>query len=207
MEKSTDSDGKTLLLKIAKKLTESQQELDEFAVQLSLGKAEATEKFEEIKKEFSARLATLKQLIKTDNADEILEKLKAKLAALELELASGKTETKSSFELQRKKILTAILAFENDVKLKIADNLVINEVVNELEKFKLKLEILRLKFGLKKFKIKDEFRSEMKESRKQINGIMDSTRTKLDKTKETFADFKEEIVEAYQHIQKAVMKI
>jgi len=207
MDKSTNTNQESILLKIADNLIKAQQELDEFAVQLSLGKAEATEKFEEIKKELVTRLSSLKQIISSSNAASISEELKSKISMLQLELATGKTETKSSFDAQKKKIISAIYALEETIKEKLTSNESVHEIVNELEKFKIKLEILRLKFVLKKFELKTGFHSEMKEAGKKIEGILKTSKEKWHNTQKTYTDFRQDISEAYGHIRKAVNKI
>ena len=90
---------------------------------------------------------------------------------------------------------------------KFANNAIVNDVVNELEKFKLKLEIIRLRFVLKKFEIKDGFQSGMSDARKRISKILSASKTKLSKAKETYTDFRDEISESYRHMRKAVKKI
>ncbi|GHN02676.1 hypothetical protein WSM22_41650 [Cytophagales bacterium WSM2-2] len=197
----------SVLLKIAKKLNEAQQELDELALQLSLGKAEASDKFEEIKKEFAARLTALKQLIKQSTKGEAWSDLTTRLSGVESELVARESKTQASFEIQKEKIIAALLALEKGLKSKFVNNDALHEVVNELEKFKLKLEILRLRFTVKKFEIKDGFRSGMDEARDGIRNILTTAKDKWDKTKDTYNDYRDEIIESYDHLRKAIKKI
>ncbi len=195
---------KSILLKISEKLALAQQELDELAVQLALGKAEAKDKFEEIKKDFRVRLNELRQAVSTAPKGDTLNELVRKIEELEMLLTSGKAETKDLFETQKKKILKAILEIENALKGKFLDNTGMNHFTNEFEKFKLKLEILRLKFVVKKFEVKDEFRTGMKMAKKEITGIMDGTKHQFNKAKEKLNDFSGEISQAYQHLRKGM---
>ncbi len=207
MENLTNTTEKSILLRIAKKLTAAQQELDELAVQLALGKAEATDKFEDIKKEFGVRLNELKQVIDASPEKEITTDLNAKMNVLEAQLSIGQAKTKDLFEAQMKKILAGMADVEIVMKTKFMNNPNVHDLVNELEKFKLKLEVLRLRFALKKFEVKDGFRSGMKEARKEINNLMAGAKNKLSKAKDTYTDFRDEIKEAYEHMRKAVKKI
>ena len=76
--------------------------------------------------------------------------------------------------------------------------------VHEFEKFKLKLEILRLRFGLKKFEIKDDYHTKMSSARTEINNLTSGAREHLTKGKEKYDDFKDEVSLAYKHLRKAV---
>jgi len=61
--KKEDKD-KPVLQRIADQLLVAQQEIDDLALQLALGKAEAREKFQEVKKEFRHHVAEFKILMK-----------------------------------------------------------------------------------------------------------------------------------------------
>jgi flagellar hook-basal body complex protein FliE len=207
METATSTTEKSILLTIANKLTQAQQELDELAVQLALGKAEATDKFEEIKKEFNSRLADLKQKMETTTSSEFTDELKAKLADLEKELKAGRAITSDLFEKQKSKIILAMADLEYTLKEKFANSNLLSDAVHEFEKFKLKMEILRLRFTLKKFEIKDGFRNGMNDASREIKKIWAGAKNKFVLAKETYQDFQDEIEESYQHIRKAIKKI
>lgn len=207
METSDNAAEKSILLKIAEKLSAAQQELDELAVQLALGKAEAVEAFEKIKKEFSLRLAELSQILESTAENEDLSSLKAKIAELKGQLVSGKADTKGLFKAQRQKLLVALKALEEAIKEKFIRHPRVSEIINEMEKFKLTLEILRLRFVLKKFEIKDGFRSGMKEAAFEITNLFHRTERKIKNAKQSCTDFGDEIQEAYRYIKKAVKKI
>ncbi len=207
METATSATEKSILLKIANKLTLAQQELDELAVQLALGKAEATDKFEEIKKEFNTRLADLKQRMETTTSSEFTDELKVKLAELETELKAEKAVTGDLFEKQKSKIILAMADLEYTLKEKFANSHLLTDAIHEFEKFKLKMEILRLRFTLKKFEIKDGFRNGMNDASREIKKIWAGAKNKFDEAKETYHDFQDEIEESYQHIRKAIKRI
>jgi hypothetical protein len=149
--KTTD---KPVLQKIADKLIAAQQELDELVVQFALGKAEGKEKFEEIKKEFRQRVAEFKQLLDAPAAGLLTPETRRKIEELELQLALGKAESKELFEEQKKKILKTLSHVEAEIKTWINSGRLPDDFSHDIEKFKLKLEIIRLKFDLKKFEAK-----------------------------------------------------
>jgi hypothetical protein len=205
METETKEAPKPLLQKLGEGMLKAQQEIDELAVQLSLGKTEAKEKFEEIKKEFTERVNWLRQSIKSTFDKSMSVALKLKLEELELQLKVGQAETKEAFDLQRAALIEATIALENEIRKTLEKLEVSGYFHQEAEKFLLKLEILRLKFGIQRFEIKDTFRTRMERAKKSIHHFAD--RAKKMGSRKTHIDFKEEIAEAYKHLKSAVKNL
>lgn len=200
--KSTEDQSESVLLTIAERLVSVKQELGDLADQLSSGKVEANDKFEEIKNEFRARLSELKRIIQADPQKAAVA-LVTKIIELETALLSGQVDAKEVFEAQKKNILAAMTSVEDEMIKHFGEVPAFNNFLHEVEKFKLKLEILRLKFVLKKFKIKDAFRSGMDEA-------VDTVRTaasKVRRARERYRNFRDEVRLAYSHMRKAVKKL
>jgi hypothetical protein len=196
---------KPLLQKLGESLLQAQQEIDDLAVQLSLGKAEAKGKFEEVKIEFIKKVNELKHLVKSSFDKSMPVALKLKLEELELQLKVGKADTKEAFDLQRAALVEATIALENEIR-KVLEKIETSDYFHhEAEKFLLKLEILRLKFGIKKFEIKDTFRTRMAKAKKSIHSFADKA-TKIG-TRKNHTGFKDEMVEAYKHLKSAVKNL
>ena len=189
---------------ILKGINKAQQEIEELAVQFSLGKAEASDKFEEIKKEFSKKSFEWKLKISEIKNDEKYANLKAMLEELELQLALGKAEAIELFEEQRKAIVNAVNALQEEVKRNPEWKANMNEFDVETEKFKLKLEIMKLKFELKGFELNEDIKEGMLEARKKIDHIFKGVEDRWDASKNKYADFEDEILLAYKHLKKAV---
>jgi hypothetical protein len=204
MDAETKSTEKSILEKIAGKLMKAQQELDELAVQFALGKAEAKDKFEDIKKDFGTHIAELKHSLKSTVLKEMVSVSKAKFEELELQLALGKAETAEAFEIQSKKILKSLQTLEDEIKEKFPQTAETNSFNQEIEAFKLKIEILRLKFVLKQFEVKDTFKDKMRDASKVIDKLKNSAKEKLESGKEKYDDFKDEVQLAYKHLRKAL---
>jgi len=204
MKAEVKSQEKPVLEKIAGKLMKAQQELDELVLQLSLGKAEAREKFEEIKKEFKAQVSELKQTFNNSSLKETGNKIKAMLEELELQLALGKADSVEIFEAQSKKILLALHELEHEIKERLPQTEEVNFFKYDIESFKLKLEILRLKLLLKNFEIKDVFKERMNDARNTIEKLKTSAKEKLGSGKGKYSDFKDEVQLAYKHLRKAL---
>jgi predicted ribonuclease toxin of YeeF-YezG toxin-antitoxin module len=66
------------------------------------------------------------------------------------------------------------------------------------------MKILRLKFLLKKFEIKDSFKERMSEAGKSIDKLKASAKERLSSGKDKYDDFKDEVQLAYKHLRKAL---
>lgn len=191
-----------LLNQVGEKLVRVQQELDELALQLSLGKAEARDKFEELKVEFRDKVAALKlQLHQSE--ETIRPEVLRTLEEFELQLALGKAETKDRFHEQKIKILHSLNTLEQAWTewIKTLDS---NFFTHEAEKFKLKLEILRLRFDLKAFEMKDAYRGTMPALRRELERIHHRLQQRMKSGSARYDDFADELSLAYKHLKKAV---
>lgn len=194
----------TILNRIGDKLLQAQQELDELTVQLALGKAEARDKFEEVKLEFRTKVAEFKNQVR-ERRETIKPEVLQKLDELELKLALGRAESKDLFEDQKQKIKLALATLEHEWNqgLHTFDT---EFFIHEAEKFKLKLDILRLRFELKAFQVKDSYRSTTINVKRELQKIATRIQQKL-AVGSRYTDFKDELSLAYQHLKKAVHEL
>jgi hypothetical protein len=196
-----------LLEKMAEGLLQAQQEIDELALQLSLGKSEAKEKLEEVKKEFIKGINTLKKSLQSALDQPIPLALKMKFEAVELQLQVGKVQSKESFDSQIKLLIVATIALEEEIRSLLHKMEVKGYFGHEIEKFLLKLEILRLKFGIKKFEIKEGFRSEMATVRKSIESFRENAKKLKALPAAAYDDIKTEISSNYKSLKNAISKL
>jgi hypothetical protein len=196
-----------LLEKMAEGLLQAQQEIDELALQLSLGKSEAKEKLEEVKKEFIKGINTLKKSLQSALDQPIPLALKMKFEAVELQLQVGKVQSKESFDSQIKLLIVATIALEEEIRSLLHKMEVKGYFGHEIEKFLLKLEILRLKFGIKKFEIKEGFRSEMATVRKSIESFRENAKKLKALPAAAYDDIKTEISSNYKSLKNAINKL
>jgi len=198
METKSTFDISSIASKITSGLKRAQTEIEEMALQFALGKADATDKFEEIKTEFNARVNEWKQ----SNSGFM-----AALEEFQLQLALGRANAKDAFIEQRKRILAALEHLEKEMRKDTKMNQFINEFRTEAEKMKLKLEILKLKFELKTIEVKEGYKEEMKDAQVEIDKLLFKIEQKWDKAKSKYSDFSDEIDIAFKHIKKAVRKL
>ncbi|MCK6617958.1 MAG: hypothetical protein L6Q51_09960 [Cyclobacteriaceae bacterium] len=202
--KENQTNEKPVLVRLADGLLQAQQELDELMIQFALGKAEARDKFEELKQDFKNQLSMFKTNLDKTQWHEITQQLQPRINELEQLLSQGITETKEIFEVQRKKISNSLAEFEVELLKRLPETTELEWLYHEIEKFKLKLEIIRLKFILKKFSVKDSFRDKMKEAKQHVLKITDRFNTKLKAGTEKASNFRDEIQLAYNHLRKAI---
>jgi len=202
--KTEEATEKNVLQKISDKLISAQQEIDELALQLALGKAEAKDKFEEIKNDFRVKVGELKSLLANPTENILNPEIKARIEELEVQLTNGKAESKDLFEKQMKRILKALANLEEYTKLTWHRINTPDFFIHEAEQFKLKMEILRLRFRLRKFDIRDDYRDKMQTVRREIRKMVSKTRDSINARQGHYDDFKYEISLAYLHIKRAV---
>lgn len=202
--KTEETTETNILQKVTDKLLAAQQEIDELALQLALGKADARDKFEDIKREFRSKVSELKNILANPAENYLSPEVKAKIEELELQLALGKADSKDLFEGQKKKIMNALTNLEEDIQRNWRRIKAPDFFVHEVEQFKLKMEILRLRFRLKKFDVRDDYRNRMQTVRREIKKMTTKAKDRVNARQEKYDDFKYEISLAYKHIKNAV---
>ena len=188
--------------KVIGALRKTAVELEEFQVQAALGKAEAKDKYEEVKKKFNHFIHDSEFKIK--GIKEKIEELNTKFDELRVQLALGKAETKEMFKKQKKQLLLTL----HDIEVKIKTNETLNRLyaltLIEIEQFKIQLEILEQKFEKDKKEAKDSF----EKGKQDCNSFINKFKGKYGKKKEVskMEHFQTEISEAFDHFKKAFSK-
>ncbi|SDS18890.1 hypothetical protein SAMN04515667_1609 [Formosa sp. Hel1_31_208] len=189
--------------KVIGALRKTAVELEEFQVQAALGKAEAQDKYEEVKKKFNLFLHDSESKIK--DIKQKIEDVNTKFDELRVQLELGKAETKEVFKKQKKEILSTI----HEIEVKIRTNDTLNRMyalaLIEIEQFKIQLEILEQRFSEDKVKSKETF----EKGKQDFNAFINKFKGKYGKKKEEtkFEHFQHEISEAFDHFKKAFSKV
>ncbi|WP_435412709.1 hypothetical protein [Psychroserpens mesophilus] len=189
--------------KVIGALRKTAVELEEFQVQAALGKAEAQDTYEDVKKKFNIFLHESE--FKISGLKDKIEDLNTKFDELRVQLALGKAETKEIFKKQKKELLLTL----HDIEVKIKTNEALTRMyaltLIEIEQFKIQLEILEHRFNKDKSKAKDTF----EKGKQEFNSFIDKFKGKYGKKKveETKLEhFQHEITEAFDHFKKAFSK-
>ncbi|RED50360.1 hypothetical protein [Seonamhaeicola aphaedonensis] len=177
-------------------------EIEELQVQAALGKAEAKDKYEEVKKKFNHVLNEAK--IKIEAGREKTKDIHTKFDEFRVQLELGKTEGLDTFKEQKKTLLAKLHEIEVQIKTNKRLNDIYAFVLLEIEKFKIKLEVLEQKFERKKTNAKSSFEKGKNEFNVFIEKIKTKYRGKKEETK--WEHFQDEISEAFTHFKKAFMQ-
>lgn len=209
MEKEVTTNQKPILVKIADQLLNDQRELDSLAVQLSLGKAEAKDKFEEAKKQMRTSIQEFKAKLEAeyDRNKEWAKSMKTKLSYLDNELSDGEAQTKPIFEEKMKNIIKGL----DEIGEEIDKNPEVIRMAHYYSiasnKLKLQLEIIGKKWDEKKLVLTDLFHDEMNASKEKIN----SFKSKINDTKDDvglkYENFKDEVGASFDHLRKAIKSL
>ena len=188
--------------KVVNALRTAAIELEELQVQAALGKAEASDKYEEIKKKFNMFIHESKG--KYETGMDKIEELHTQFDELRVQLALGKAETIEAFKEQKKQLLATIHEIEVKIKTNEKLNRAYSFMLVEIEKFKAQLEILEQRFD----KGKEGATASFEKGKEEFNAFVEKMKSKYsNKTEATrWEHFQGEISEAFSHFKHAFSK-
>jgi hypothetical protein len=204
METTKSELSKPILVKLAKVLLKTQEEIDDLAVQFSLGQAEAADKFEEIKDSARAKFQDLKNTLILKVGEDNVHKLRGQLDDLEVQFALGKSETLEFYEEQREKIAHALHNVETELKANENFAKMRTSFATEIERVKLNLAVVKKQFETQRIEVGHQFKEKLKEARHETELLLSKAEDKWDDVKEKYEDFSDEIKEASTHVKKAI---
>lgn len=204
METMKSTLSKPILVKIADALLKTQEEVDDLVVQFSLGKAEAVDKFEEIKETAKSRFQDLRNSLILSIGEERVHALRTHLDDLEVQFTLGKSETLDFYEEQRQKIMRTLRNMEAELKTNKEYSSAKNFYVAEIERLKLKLDVLKKQFQTKSLVVGHLFKEKMQDARHETEALMAKAEDRWDDAKEKYEDFSDEIRESSKHLKKAI---
>ena len=173
--------------------------LEEFQVKTALGKAEAKDKYEEVKKEFNSFIHENEYKVK--DVQDNIEDLRIKFEELRIQLVLGKAETIDVFKKQKRQLLLTLHEIEVKIKKDKTLNRIYAITLVEIEQFKIQLEILEEKY----LSATKETKSSYQKGKEEFNLFIDNIVAKYSKKKEEtkLEHFQSEIAEAFMHLKKA----
>ncbi|MBK7130799.1 MAG: hypothetical protein IPH66_15765 [Crocinitomicaceae bacterium] len=193
---------KTIIEYLVDGFRKAANELEELQVQLALGKAEAKDKFESLKKNFNGLVHSAE--LKVDEAKDFAQEMRVKFEELRVQLALGKAETLEAFEAQRKKINQKMQEIEQYIKEHPTLSKVYDYLVYEFERIKTELEILAINFKLALKKTDDSLQKRREEMAKIIQNLQSGLEKHLHTPEPTrHENFRNEIKQAYHHLKAA----
>lgn len=180
---------------LEEKLLEAHQIIDDLVLQLALGKAEAADKFDELKKEFTSKLSQWKNEFKSNSFISVWNAI--------LEEPSPANEL--TLEEKIDKIFSTLSSFEKEMKKDHHTHN--NYIFYDLEVFKLKLEILRLRLQVKKFDVTKNFQSKMKSAKQLISKVSHNISNEFESGREKLEQISDDANEIFRHLKKAISSL
>ena len=184
--------------RIAKGLRKSAEELEKLDVQLHLGKMEALEVYETMRKKYAHALHDVKNDVQHQR-DQFIHMLN-KLEELRIQLELGKAETMDAFNERKKRIKLAIHDLEVAIKTNPEFIRRYAQVLESLEQFKLTLELLNQRTQPARERLNSFYEQRKAAIEKIIQGLLNRKR-EPNKTK--WEHFQDEMSKAYAHLKKA----
>lgn len=179
------------------------EELEKFQLQVGLGKMEAMDKFDEVKKSYSH--LTHEAKLKMIQGQDQLENVQAKLQDLQVQLALGKADSVEAYQEQKKKILLAIHELQVTIKSNPAYIKSNAAFLETLEKLKLKMDILSDKLEPMKEKVAEVYNNRKEDIEKIIQSFIDRVNKKAEDSSK-MEIFQDELAEAFKHFKKAFVQ-
>lgn len=188
--------------RVADAMRKAATELEELQVKINLGKADAEDKFEEMKKRLNQFLWEHQNEV--DAGKEKLAEINMMFDPLRAYLEEGKAKTLEEFKAQKEKmeakIDEIIDKIKSDEKLKTYYAM----VLIELEKFKTQLHFMMSNYEAGKEAAKETF----EKGKAEFEKFVDQMKSKYQEAKDDgrIDHFKDEIKQAFGHFKSAFAK-
>lgn len=154
-------------------INKAESELDELRLKITLGKMNGADLFEDLKKELHDFFNNITSEVKAEGKD-VAESLRTNVTSLQDQLALGKADALEAYEAQKLKISAAILQLEQNVRdsrssLSSASKI---KIQNELEKFRLKMEVIQIRYELGRLDLKDNVETKKQKFKKEFDELL-----------------------------------
>lgn len=187
---------------LGKLILKAETELDELRLKIALGKMNGAELFEDMKKDLRNSFHEISTEVQTEGK-EVADSVRANIETLQLQLALGKAEAKDTYEEQKIKISEAIQQLEQNVR--DSRNALSSEakikIQNELEKFRLKMEILQIRYELGRLDLKDNVETKKQKFKKEFDELLADVK---EETSEKMEEYGTNLKNAYEALRKSL---
>lgn len=192
--------------KIISLLEATRNEMDELRLELVKEKNEPELQYKALKEQLNISISEIKLLLENNTAlgEELKQTLMTKLSELQLELETPKESLIVNFKEHlsnvRKNLIDLIAGFEKQSPR----NETIEHIRNSLNRFRIKFEILKLKFALGKMDLKDATSNAKHKTSRKIMALRRFIHENEEVARKNWKNFRQEINEAYSDLQKSL---
>lgn len=180
-------------IQIKQKLTsfiqKAQEEIDSLRVKAALGRMDAADVLYEMSKDMNHNLQALSNELRKEGS-ALSAKAEDYMERIRYQVALGKAEAGKAYEDRKEQIRRTMIEFDHWLKsegvgLSPETRL---RIQNELEKFRLKLDILRIRYELGRLEARDVMQERQDRFKQEFDQIVSSVKTELGHTKEELSD-------------------
>lgn len=187
-------------------LKSTQSEITELNEDMKHEKIEAELEYEALKEQLKVSVKEMKTLLEANSTLDagLTQTLHSKLAELELQLESPKKNLMDDLKghlTSIKKTLVEVIS-KLDKGNPVSESL--QTIQNNLHRYRIKFEILKLKFALGKMELKDATSSARQKASRKIIALRKFIHENEEVAKKNWKNFRHEINEAYSDLQKAL---
>ena len=187
---------------LGKLINKAETEIDELRLKIALGKMNGADLFEDMKKDLRNAFHEISNDVLKEGK-EVSDSVKTNIETLQLQLALGKAEALDAYEEQKTKISSAITQLEQHVR--DSRNVLSGEakikIQNELEKFRLKMEILQIRYELGRLDLKDNVETKKQKFKKEFDDLLSNLR---EETSEQMEEYGKNLKNAYEALRKSL---
>ena len=181
--------------------------MDELEVQLSLGKAEARDMYEEEKKNISAYINKQKAQLNEGSEAKLKqqEALKLQLENLYMCLNADLAKSKRSYDRNKKESLRLIHELELELKMKSSE--FESWIGGDLDELKEVLDNYRIKLALSSYETVEGTLDSKKELQSELQEMMDGILRQIYPGGSNINRFMDEVSEGLEHLKRAFTEI
>lgn len=186
--------------------------LDELEGFLDLQEDQLEEAFEKQKANLQSGLGTLKSKVEDLGESDQAKSIKAKMEALQVQLALGRAEGKEAFEAQEGKIKEGMNALCNTLKetqdsigAKLADSGIEMDKLNE--KMQANLDVLKMKYALGKADAKDMYEEQSQVLKEKLSELKSKAESFEDTLEGKWEEAEKEFGEAFGNFKNKLGKL
>ncbi|MEY3342827.1 MAG: hypothetical protein RL090_511 [Bacteroidota bacterium] len=176
-------------IKIKQKLTsfiqKAQEEIDTLRVKAALGRMDAADVLYEMTKDMNHNLQALNKELRNEGSD-LSKKVEDYMERIRYQVALGKAEAGKVYEERKEEMRRTMVEFDHWLKnegLGLSPETRLR-IQNELEKFRLKLDILRIRYELGRLEARDVMQEKHDRFKQEFDQIVSSVKTDLGQKKE-----------------------
>lgn len=187
-------------------LESTKNEMDELRSDLTKEKIESELQYHALREQLSASITEMSKLLEGNTAlgEELTQTLQAKLTELQGKLELPKESVVANLKEHLNTIRKSLVDLIEKLEKQTTHNETLEHVRNNLHRFRIKFEILKLKFALGKMDLKDVASNAKQRTARKVLALRRFIHENEEVARKNWKNFRHEINEAYSDLQKAL---